>query len=144
MRPPVAPRLDFPVPRRRSTWAFGVALGLHLALLAFLRSDAGRTWVRTLAPGAVTRPERGGGGGSDRSREHAGGYISLPAAPASRPVALPKRPPVVSHPEPAAPVVSPVAPQPADTTRVAERAPAETSAAGESAGAGGGPGAGPG
>ena len=144
MRPPVAPRLDFPVPRRRTAWAFGLALGLHLALLAFLLSDAGRTWVRTLAPGAVTLPQRRGGGGGDRGREHAVGYISLPAAPAPRPVALPKRPPVVSHPEPVAPVVPPVAPRPADTTRVAERAPAESSAAGETAAAGGGLGAGPG
>lgn len=141
MRPPVSLKVVMPVPRRRTAWAFGLALALHLALVAFLRSDAGRAWVRALAPGAVTLPQRGGGGGGAGGRERPVAYISLPAAPAPRPVASPKRSQVVPRPEPAAPVPPPVVPPAADTARVT--APAEA-AAGAIAGAGEGAGAGPG
>ena len=140
MRPPVSPRLVIPVPRRRTAWAFGLALALHLALAAFLVSDTGRVWVRALAPGAVTRAQRGGGGGAG-GREQGVAYISLPAAPAPRPVASPKRSQVVPRPEPAAPVPPPVVPPATDTARVTAPAAA---AAGEIAGAGAGEGAGAG
>jgi periplasmic protein TonB len=141
MRPPVSLKVVMPVPRRRTAWALGLALGLHLALVAFLRSDAGRAWVRALAPGAVMLPQRGGGGGGGGGRERTLAYISLPAAPAPRPVASPKRSQVVPRPEPAAPVPPPVVPPAADTARVP--APAEAGA-GAIAGAGEGAGAGPG
>ncbi len=143
MRPPVPLRLQLPGQRRRIAWAFGLALVLHLALLAFLVSDAGRTWVRTLAPGPVVLPERLGGAGSGGGRERTVAYISLPAQPAPRPVVSPKTP-VVSRPEPATAVPPPVVPPAVDTTRVAAAAPAENPPA-ESAGAtgtGAGPGAG--
>jgi protein TonB len=142
MRPPVPLRLELPGQRRRMAWAFGLALALHLALLAFLVSDAGRTWVRTLAPGPVVLPERRGGGGSG-GRERTVAYISLPAQPAPRPVVPPKIP-VVSRPEPATAVPPPVVPPAVDTTRVAAAAPAENPSP-EGAGASGtgaGPGAG--
>ncbi len=132
-----------PVPRRRTAWAFGLALALHLALAAFLRSDAGRRWARGLAPAAVTLPERGGGGGGAGGRERGVAYISLPAAPAPRPVVSPKRSQVVPRPEPPAPVSPPVVPPAADTERVTARPTAEA-AASVAAGAGEGSGEGPG
>lgn len=139
MRSPVSPRVVIPVPRRRTAWAFGLALGLHLALAAFLVSDTGRAWVRALAPGAVTLAQRGGGGAG--GREQGVAYISLPAAPAPRPVASPQRSQVVPRPEPAALVPAPVVPPATDTAQVTAP-PAAT--AGEIAGAGAGAGAGPG
>lgn len=128
-------------------WAFALALGLHLALFAFLASDRGRAWVRTLAPGAVVAPERGGGGGNG-GREREVAYISLPAPPAPRPVVPPKIP-VVSRPEPVPAVLPPVAPPAPDTTHVAVAASAESppegaGASGTGAGAGGGTGGGTG
>lgn len=137
MRPPVSPRVVIPVPRRRTAGAFALVLALHLALAAFLVSDTGRAWVRALAPGAVTLPQRGGSGAG--GREQGVAYISLPAAPAPRPVASPKRSQVVPRPEPAAPVPPPVVPPATDTARVTAPAAA---AAGEGAGAGAGSGAG--
>ena len=132
-----------PVPRRRTAWAFGLALALHLALAAFLVSDTGRAWVRALAPGAVTLGRGGGGsGGGAGGRERAVAYISLPAAPAPRPVASPKRPQVVPRPEPVVPVPPPAVPPAADTVRVTAPAEAVGQIASVGEGAGQGPGAG--
>lgn len=143
MRPPVPLRLELPGQRRRLPWACGLALVLHLALLAFLMSAAGRAWVRTLAPGPVVVPGRAGGGGGGGGREHSVAYISLPAEPAPRPAVSPKIP-VVSRPEPATAVPPPVVPPAVDTTTATSAAPLP-SATGDSAGTGGigaGPGAG--
>jgi len=142
MRPPVVPTLELPGPRRRTWWAFGLALALHLALAAFLLSDPGRAWVRTLAPGLVTLAPRGGGGG-DGGREHGVAYISVPVAPAPPPVVLPKRSPVVSRPEPATPVLPPVVERAVDTSPSTPPTP-PAAAVGASAGAGGADGNGPG
>jgi protein TonB len=142
MRPPAPLRLELPGQRRRRPWAFGLALVLHLALLAFLASDAGRAWVRALAPGPVAVPERAAGGGGGGGRERSVAYISLPADPAPRPVVPPKIP-VVPRPEPAAAVPPPVVPPAVDTTSVATApapsAPADSVGTG---GTGGRPGAG--
>ena len=145
MRPPVVPTFELPGPRRRTGWAFGLALALHLALAAFLWSDAGRAWVRTLTPGPVVLAQRGGGGGGDGSRERGVAYISLPVAPAPPPVAFPQRSPVVSRPEPATPVLPPVVARAVDTTPPTPPAPAaeaEGASAGTGAAGGNGPGAG--
>ena len=90
MRPPVVPTLELPAPRRRTGWAFGLSLALHLALVAFLRSDAGRAWVRTLAPGPVALVQRGGGGGGG-GRGRGVADIFQPGGPAPPPVGRPER-----------------------------------------------------
>lgn len=131
-----------PLPRRRTAWAFGLALALHVAAAAWLLSPSGRAWVRGLAPAAVTRRAPGGGGGAG-GRERGLAYISLPAAPAARPVASPTRSHVVPQPVPAAPAPVPSVPLAGDTVRVTTPAPADSATEG-GGGAGDGAGTGPG
>jgi protein TonB len=130
---------------RTRVGALGVSLLLHALVVALLVSPWGRTWVRSLAPGAVERP-RGGGGGGGGGREHGIAYVVLapPAAPAPAAVPPPRRratvpPEAVTPPAPVTPAAAAAPPR--------DSAPAPVAASGapaDGAGAGTGPGQGPG